>query len=194
MKPIFLIGYMGSGKTTLGKALAARTGMEFIDLDHYIEARFHANVRDIFATRGEEGFRDIERRMLDEVSGFEDVIVACGGGTPCFFDNMEVMNRRGTTVLLDASIDTLHRRLLHGRAARPLIAGLSDGELREFIISALAARMPHYGRASVRFASDLLEDRGQIDATVERFVAMLPNVMAAASDASSTHHPKDTTR
>lgn len=84
MKPIFLIGYMGCGKSTLGRNVARMTGFQFIDLDNFIEARFHASVKEIFASRGEEGFRDIERRMLIETSDFQDVIVACGGGTPCF--------------------------------------------------------------------------------------------------------------
>ena len=193
MRPIFLIGYMGSGKTTLGRALARRLGMEFIDLDHYIEGRYHATVSDLFATRGEEGFRDLERRMLAEVSGFEDVIVACGGGTPCFFDNMEVMNAAGLTVLLDTRIDTLHRRLLAGRAKRPLIAALTDEELRGFITEALAKRMPHYSRAAVRFPGDLLEDRGQIDTTVERFIAtLLPEAKSCASPGTLTGHLTDT--
>lgn len=161
---------MGSGKSTLGRAAARAAGLDFIDLDTYIERRYHADVREIFATRGEDGFRDIERRMLDEVSCFEDVIVACGGGTPCFFDNMELMNSRGLTVMLEASPETLHRRLCHGRAARPLIASLDDGELRTFIADALRARMPHYSKARTRFNADLLEDRDQIRNTVARFL------------------------
>lgn len=137
MQPIFIIGFMGSGKSTLGRALGRATGRTFIDLDNYIEQRFHANVRDIFASRGEEGFRDIERRMLREVSQFEDVIVACGGGTPCFYDNMEVMNAAGLTVMLDVSIDRLHSRLCLGRRRRPLIAAMTDDELRAYITQAL---------------------------------------------------------
>ena len=96
MRPIFLIGFMGSGKTTLAKALSRATGLEYIDLDAYIEARFHANVSEIFAREGQDRFRDMERRMLREVAEFEDVIVACGGGTPCFFDNVDYMNSKST--------------------------------------------------------------------------------------------------
>lgn len=81
---IFLTGYMASGKTTLGKAYAKACGLSFIDLDWYIEERMHSTIRDIFATRGEDGFRQLERKMLLEVAEFENVIVACGGGTPCF--------------------------------------------------------------------------------------------------------------
>ena len=88
MKRIILIGYMGAGKTTLGKVLARELNLEFIDLDWYIENRFHQSVSQLFSTRGEEGFRIIERNMLHEVAEFENVVISCGGGTPCFFDNM----------------------------------------------------------------------------------------------------------
>ncbi len=173
MKPIFLIGYMGSGKSTLGYALSRATGLTFIDLDTYIENRYRKTIREIFADRGEDGFRQIEKAMLEEVSSFEDVIVACGGGTPCFFDNMAVMNASGTTVLLDATIDALHRRLCHGRAKRPLIAGMTDDELKVYITEALAKRMPHYSLAQHRFPSDQLEDMHQIRHSVARFLAQL---------------------
>lgn len=170
MKPIFLIGYMGSGKSTLGYALSKATGLTFIDLDTYIENRYRKSVRDIFAERGEDGFRKIEKSMLAEVCNFEDVIVACGGGTPCFFDNMDVMNSHGTTVLLDTSIDTLHRRLCHGKAKRPLIASLSDDELKTFIDTALNQRKPHYCRAKHSFHSDQLDDIRQIHRSVNEFI------------------------
>lgn len=164
---------MGCGKTTLGRAFARATGLQFIDLDHYIENRFHKTVRDIFADCGEEGFRDIERRMLDETSQFENVIIACGGGTPCFFDNMELMNKRGTTVLLNASEKALHRRLLKGRMARPLIANLADDELRDFISKALDSRMPYYSKAQIEFHSDFLESEEEICASVARLASLL---------------------
>ena len=85
MRRIILIGYMGSGKTTVGKALSKETGMMFYDLDWYIESRMHKTVSQIFAEKGEEGFRKIEYNMLHEVAEFEDVIISCGGGTPCFY-------------------------------------------------------------------------------------------------------------
>ena len=182
MKPIFLIGYMGSGKSTLGHALSKATGLTFIDLDTYIENRYRKTIRDIFAERGEEGFRKLEKAMLEEVSSFEDVIVACGGGTPCFFNNMEVMNSCGTTVLLDATIESLHRRLCHGKAKRPLIAGMTDDELRGYIAEALAKRMPHYALAQHTFPSDHLEDIRQIRHSVERFIEQLGLTCKAASN------------
>lgn len=171
MQPIFLIGYMGCGKSTLGRMVSAETGMRFIDLDNYIEGRFHATVSQIFADRGEDGFRLIERNMLHEVGEFEDVIVACGGGTPCFFDNMEWMNSHGVTVFLDTSLDKLFTRLKRGRHKRPLIAGKSDDELREFIVNALEGRMPHYSKAAQVFKSDLLESETEKIETARRFIS-----------------------
>ena len=101
MKRIFLIGYMGAGKTTVGKVLSRQLELSFIDLDHYIEGRYHKTVGQLFAEKGEDAFRDIERRMLREVAAFEDVLVSTGGGAPCFFDNMEFMNGAGQTVYLE---------------------------------------------------------------------------------------------
>ena len=127
--PIFLIGYMGTGKSTLGRAVARRGDIRFIALDHYIEGRFHRSVSQLFEERGEDGFRKVEQAMLHEVGEFEDVIIACGGGTPCFFDNMDYMNSRGLTVLLEAPLPCLCRRLWEGRRKRPLIKGMPPQEL-----------------------------------------------------------------
>lgn len=173
MRPIFLIGYMGSGKSTLGRAVSALSGLQFVDLDNYIEGRFHMSVRELFAQRGEEGFRQVERNMLHEVADFENVIVACGGGTPCLFDNMQYMNDHGITVFLDTSIDKLHSRLMRGRHKRPLIADKTDDELRQFIIDALAGRMQHYSQAQISFTADELECRSQISVTSRRFCQQL---------------------
>ncbi|MDD6907185.1 MAG: shikimate kinase, partial [Bacteroidaceae bacterium] len=134
MMRIFLIGFMGSGKTTLGKAFARAMQLQFIDLDWYIEERFHKTVQELFAERGEEGFREIERRMLHEVGEFEDVIIAAGGGTPCFFDNIQYMNRVGKTVFLDVVPEVLFRRLNIAKSKRPLLAGKDDAELMSFIL------------------------------------------------------------
>lgn len=125
MTPIFLIGYMGSGKTTLGRALAEKMQCEFIDLDHYIENRFHKTVKQIFAEFGEDRFRDIETRMLEEVADFTDVIVACGGGTPCFGRNIDVMREKGLVIYLYVSAQCLFNRLTlpHSKAKRPIKIG-----------------------------------------------------------------------
>lgn len=170
MRPVFLVGYMGSGKSTLGRAVSRIAGIPFIDLDLYIEGRYHRSVRELFAERGEDGFRLIERNMLREVADFEDVIVACGGGTPCFFDNMDYMNSNGTTVFLDTPVQLLFSRLKRGRLKRPLIASKNDSELLAFIQQALKARLPHYRKARETFSSELLENEIEIELSARRFI------------------------
>lgn len=173
MKRIFLIGYMGSGKTTLGRAYSKDQGLTFIDLDWYIEERFHKTVQQIFAERGEEGFREIERRMLHEVADFEDVVIAAGGGTPCFFDNMDFMNERGVTVLLQAQPSTLFNRLKVAKSQRPLLADKSDDELMAFIMAGLQKRQVFYSKAQYVFASDELESQKQIVDSIQRLKILL---------------------
>ncbi len=169
MTRILLIGYMGAGKTTLGRALAAKLGITFIDLDNYIEQRFRKNISQIFAEKGEEGFRDIERRMLHEVAEFEDVIISTGGGTPCFFDNIEFMNSKGITVYLQVPVERLFIRLSIARKQRPLIKDKSDDELKAFIAEQLAKRELHYSKAQHTFEADKLEDITQIESSVKAF-------------------------
>lgn len=175
MKRIFLIGYMGSGKTTLGKAYARAMQLQFIDLDWYIEERFHKTVQELFEERKEDGFREIERNMLHEVAEFEDVIIACGGGTPCFFDNMEYMNGKGETVFLDASPEVLFRRLKIAKSKRPLLMDKSDEELMDVIQNALRIRIPFYSQAKYVFNAESLEDREQISCSVQRLRTLLLN-------------------
>lgn len=169
MTRIFLIGYMGAGKTTLGRALAAELGVEFIDLDCYIEERFRKTISQIFAEKGEEEFRNIERRMLHEVGEFENVIISTGGGTPCFFDNIEYMSSQGATIFLDVPVERLFIRLSIARSKRPLIRDKNDEELRAFIAEQLGKRLPHYSKAQYSFKADKLEDAPQVKASVEAF-------------------------
>lgn len=169
MRRILLIGYMGAGKTTLGRALADELGLQFIDLDLFIEERFRKTIREIFAERGEEEFRRIEQSMLHEVAEFEDVVISTGGGTPCFFDNIEYMNRQGTTVFLDVPVERLFIRLSIARSKRPLIKEKNDEELRIFIEEQLQKRMPYYSKASHTFTADKLEDMKQIAESVAAF-------------------------
>ena len=129
---IFLTGYMGAGKTTLGKAFASEMNVPFIDLDWYIEERFHKSIRELFTERGEASFRELERNMLHEVGEFEDVVVSTGGGTPCFFDNMDYMNACGDTVFLQVEPEVLFHRLKVAKQQRPLLANKSDEELMNF--------------------------------------------------------------
>lgn len=147
MKRIILIGYMGVGKTTIGRALSKQLGLMFYDLDWYIESRMRKTVKQLFDERGEEGFRKIEHNMLHEVAEFEDVIIACGGGTPCFFDNMDYMNRQAETIFLKASPDTIMKHLRMGKGVRPLLLGKNDEELMQFINESLTIRTPFYEKA-----------------------------------------------
>ena len=133
MTRIIIIGYMGAGKTTVGKALARELGLTFYDLDWYIEGRMRKTVPQIFAEKGEEGFRKIENAMLHEVAEFEDIVLSCGGGTPCFFDNMEYLNRQGDTVYLKATPDVLYKHLKMGKTERPLLKNKTKEEMYRFI-------------------------------------------------------------
>ncbi|MDO3389868.1 MULTISPECIES: shikimate kinase [Bacteroides] len=170
---IFLTGYMGAGKTTLGKAFARELHVPFIDLDWYIEERFHKSIPELFRERGEDGFRELERSMLHEVGEFEDVVISTGGGTPCFFDNMDYMNRQGQTVLLDVHPDILFRRLRVATQQRPILQGKTDDELRSFIVKALGEREPHYSKARYRFDGGRLESRRQIAESVQQLRNLL---------------------
>lgn len=173
MTRIFLTGYMGAGKTTLGKALARELHVPFVDLDWYIEERFHKTVGELFTERGEAGFRELERSMLHEVGEFEDVIISTGGGAPCFFDNMEYMNRVGKTVFLNVHPEVLFQRLRVAKQQRPILQGKEDGELRAFIVQALEKRAPFYMQVQYVFNADHLEDHSQIDASVEQLRGFL---------------------
>jgi shikimate kinase len=146
---IFLTGYMGSGKSTIGRKVAALMGINFIDLDKYIEERNFKSVPDIFAQEGENAFRLKERQALEEVAQFEEIVIGTGGGAPCFFDNMKLMNDSGITIYLAPDIETLSYRLLKSKTERPLIAGKSKEELLEFIKSALEKRSPFYEQSKI---------------------------------------------
>lgn len=157
---IYLIGYMGSGKTTLGQQLANNLGLSFIDLDKYIEERNCKTVPQLFSEFGEDVFRQREHKALEEVSDFNDVVVSTGGGAPCFFKNMELMNRTGITLFLDIDIPTLAERLLKSKTDRPLIRGKSYEELTVLIHEMMQKRLPYYEQAQLRISrsDNLLEE------------------------------------
>ncbi|RKD86153.1 shikimate kinase [Mangrovibacterium diazotrophicum] len=145
---IYLIGYMACGKTTLGKELAKKLSLSFLDLDKYLEKKYFKTIPQIFEEEGESGFRLKEQACLQEVSEFEDVVIATGGGAPCFFDNVEVMNRTGICIFLDVDAEELANRLMQSKTERPLVKGKSPEELVGFIEGMLEKRRPYYEQAS----------------------------------------------
>lgn len=142
-----MIGYMGCGKSTMGRKLSQKLDVVFVDLDKYIEEKYSKTVPQIFAEEGEDAFRLKERAALEEVAAFDEVIVATGGGAPCFFDNMELMNESGLCVFLDVDYEELADRLIHSKTERPLIKGKSPEELVGFIESMMLKRRPFYEKA-----------------------------------------------
>jgi len=167
MNRIFLIGYMGSGKTTIGKLVAAKLGYGFVDMDTHIESKQFKTVSQIFMEKGESVFRRLEQACLQEVAEFDDVIIATGGGAPCFFDNMNYMNSHGLTVYLKLSPTDLAERLeAIGGNKRPLIANRKGEELRQFIAEGLAGREPFYEKAAYSLS-------GSIEDTVEEICELI---------------------
>ncbi len=148
MAVVILLGYMGSGKSTVANAIGAQTGWPVIDLDAVIEARVGQSIPTIFSEKGELYFRKQEREALQEVLMRRDsFVLATGGGTPCYYDNIEVMNQHGHTFFLQGSVGTLAERLRSSATQRPLLNGLSEEEQSEFIAKHLFERNTFYQQA-----------------------------------------------
>jgi shikimate kinase len=146
---IFLIGFMGSGKTTLGRKLAAKMGYEFIDLDHKLEQQVELSIAEYFSLFGEDAFRKLESEVLKSTIYPENVIVSTGGGLPCFFDNMDWMNAHGRTVYIKLAPKTLADRLENGKEERPLLQEKHGDTLVAFIEQKLAEREDFYSQANI---------------------------------------------
>lgn len=149
MRPVYLVGYMGSGKSTIGRWLADAMGWRFIDTDVFIETRFRQRVSDMFDSVGEEVFRRRERFIIEELSSMEDCVIATGGGLPCYNDNMDLLNETGLTVYLSANDEVLSRRLELCKRTRPTIRHKSGDELLEHVRQAMAVRRPIYLQAQL---------------------------------------------
>lgn len=144
---IILIGFMGCGKTTLGRKLARQLNYEFVDADDAIEERYKISIKDIFAKYGEAHFRKLEREFILSLKGKENIVLSTGGGMPCFGDNMQLLNEAGTTFYLQRSVPELAYRLFHAKKSRPLIQGKNHDQLVDFIGNLLPRREEFYLKA-----------------------------------------------
>ncbi len=173
MTRVIITGYMGAGKTTVGKALSRELGLPFYDLDRYIETRMHRTIPEIFTERGEEGFRKIEHNMLHEVAEFEDVIISCGGGTPCFFDNMDYIIDKSESVYLRASVDVIWKHIHMGHTIRPLLQNKTEEEAINFITKQLKDRECFYLKAKHIVDVGVLDNHEKINNIVHSIRKML---------------------
>ena len=166
MTRVYLIGYMGVGKTTIGKKLAQALGANFIDLDKFIESRYRKTVSKLFSERGEEAFRLLEQKSLREISEIENVVISTGGGTPCFFDSIKLMNQTGITVYIQAEPEELAARLGASKTVRPIIAEKPKDELVSFITNHLSEREKFYSQAQIVYKTNHLITKNDIHITV----------------------------
>ncbi|MGE0078993.1 MAG: shikimate kinase [Bacteroidales bacterium] len=154
---IYLIGFMASGKTTVGKELSNALGYKFIDLDEYIETKHKREIKQIFEIQGEEYFRIVESEALKEVSAFDgDFVISSGGGTSCFYNSIDFMNNNGMTIYLRMEVATLVARSIDSNANRPLLFGKTNEELSDYIIRVLDERRKFYEKAQVIVDADKL--------------------------------------
>ena len=162
---IFFIGFMGSGKTYWGRQLSQKLGIPFFDLDEQITSNENKSIAEIFASEGEEYFRMLEKDVLHIITeSHESFVMACGGGTPCYFNNIEYMNQSGITVWIHTLLETLFRRLISEKEARPLIRELSNEQLKDYIVKKFSDRKIYYEQADV-----IIDDEPvQLELLVER--------------------------
>jgi shikimate kinase len=147
---IFLIGFMGSGKTHWGKQLASQLKIPFFDLDDVISSKENKTIAEIFAHSGEEAFRVKEREVLESlIDENANMVVSCGGGTPCFFNNIERMKKYGVVIWLNTHVEVLVQRLIKEKEKRPLIKNVQDADLRSYIVRKLNERRMYYEQADV---------------------------------------------
>ena len=175
-RPVFLIGFMAAGKTTLGQAVAAMSGRPFADTDRLVENLAGMSIPQIFAEHGEEEFRRLETRVLETIASRDDApVVACGGGLPCRRENLDIMLGCGTVVWLQAPEDILVRRLLMAPGTRPLVDGKSETELAAYVSETARRRTPSYSQADARFDSSRLETAEEIRQSATSFITQFLN-------------------
>ena len=160
---IFIIGYMGAGKTTVGKRLASRLGVKFIDLDDAFEAKYRYSIPRFFDHFGEEKFRDLENKCLKEIiAENEDAVISTGGGTACFMDNLGLMQNFGITVYLKMHPRSLAHRLNRARRLRPVVREIHNDNMEEFVEEQLAEREPFYKQAHITVKGESFDIEGLV--------------------------------
>lgn len=157
MDRIYIVGYMGAGKTTAARRLAQRMGWEVVDTDALFEEKYKISVNDFFNKYDEPLYRKLESEVLKATESLDHVVVSTGGGTACFFDNMDWMNQHGLTVFLRISPQAAVDRVIHSRHKRPLVEGKSEEELTEFVNQHYASRLPFYEQANIIVKSEDLD-------------------------------------
>jgi shikimate kinase len=153
----FIIGYMGAGKSVFGRQLADKLGYVFHDLDDLIEKEAGMNIPEIIEQHGEEEFRKVERKVLQDHLYDTDTVISTGGGTPCFYDNMELMNRHGVTIFLDTPVEDIICRLSSETSIRPLLRDIPEVELSGFIKEHLESRRVYYFLAKIRIEPEKID-------------------------------------
>ncbi len=166
---IFLTGFMGSGKSSLGKKLAGRLEYNFIDLDRYIESKESKKISKIFSSYGEEKFRIIEAENLRLLEILEDVVISTGGGAACFHENMKWMNENGLTVYLKHDVESLFKRLKSSGKKRPLIEGMSKSKLYNYIRDTLDSREDYYNQARLIIKAEALKPK-ELEEELKKFL------------------------
>lgn len=173
MSKVFLIGFMGVGKSTVGKRLASKLNYSFLDLDHAFEEKYKISIKDFFTKYDEALFRKLEREMLFSTKAFTDIVIATGGGTACFFESIDWMNKNGLTVYLEMPVKGIVDRLTEARKPRPLIQSIPREALTEFVTGKIKEREPFYQKAKISLpALDI--DYNMLISTILNYTHGLP--------------------
>ena len=164
---------MDSGKTTIGRELAKKLKFQFIDVDHFIENRQRKTINEIFSEKGEDAFRLMEHKALEEISLFENIVISTGGGAPCFYNNMELMNNNGLTIYLKTSPEELTKRLAVTKNERPLLKEKTSEEMQAFIAENLEKRNDYYNQARLIFDVEQVLTKPNVNNTVDNLILCL---------------------
>ncbi|MBI9038984.1 MAG: shikimate kinase [Bacteroidales bacterium] len=172
---IVLVGYMGSGKSTAGKKLASHIGFSFLDIDHFIEEKYKISIHDFFKKYGEDVFRKIESDVLKNTLIEDNIVISTGGGTPCFKDNMNLINKNSYSVYIKMNISSIENRLINSKKSRPLLKEISQENLNSFIEKQLLEREKYYNQAHLIVKGENL-DLNYIIESFENFRKRVDNL------------------